>query len=122
MASRAASEASRYKEKMREISIIRGFRARYRNIVRLPVGEVERQLREINLNTQGSDRAKAEKVFRARIRMIGTAEVPWYPETDEAEGVVLPEEEELVMAQGDQGEFDTEEKRMSEQATPPLAT
>ena len=115
MASRAASEASRYEEMIWEISRMRDFRARCRNIVRLPVREVERQLREINLNTQGSDRAKAERLFRARIRMIGTTEVPCYPETDEAEGVVLPEEEELVMAQSDQGEYDTEEEWMSEQ-------
>ena len=51
----------------------------------------------MSLNTRGSHRAKAERLFRAVIRTIGAAEVPWFPETDEAEGLIVPEEDKLLI-------------------------
>ena len=61
----------------------------------------EQRLPELGLNIQGSKRAKAERLFRAVIRTVEAVEVPWVPETDEAEGVVVPDEEELRMELSD---------------------
>ena len=99
---------------MRELSRYRDFRARLRSIKKQEPKVTEQQLAELNLNILGSERAKAERLFRAIIKTIGGAEVPWYPENDEAQGVVVPEEDELVMelSENEQGsETDTEHSR-----------
>ena len=45
------------------------------------------------------------------LRMIGVADVPWYPDRDEAGGVTVPEEEEWLMEQSDvESEVDTEQR------------
>ena len=96
-----SNEAKDYKTRMRELSRSREFRAQFRDLTRQPLEVTERQLAELGLNTQGSTRAKTERLFRAIIRTTVAAEVPWVPETDEAEGVVVPEEEELRREQSD---------------------
>ena len=93
MAAKTVLEASQYEKRMKKLSSNREFRVRLHDIMRQPVGEVEQQLLKINLNTRGSNRAEAERLFRALLRMVGAAEVLWYPATDEADGVVLQEEE-----------------------------
>ena len=73
--------------------------------------QTERQLSELVLNTNGSHRAKAERLFRCMLRVIGVADVPWYPDRDEAVGVTMPEEEEWLMEQSDvESEVDTEQR------------
>ena len=99
MAPRASKEAEEYKARMRELSRSRAFRAQFRDLSRQPMEVTEQQLAELGLNTQGNKRAKAERLFRAMISTVGAAGIPWVPETDEAEGVVVPEEEELQMEQ-----------------------
>ena len=43
--------------------------------------------------------------------VIGVADVPWYPDRDEAGGVTGPEEEEWLMEQTDvESEVDTEQR------------
>ena len=97
MVTSTSVEVEKYKERMRALSRRRDFRALFRDITRQPTEETSQQLRELNLNTGGSGRARAERLFRAIIRTIGAAEVLWFPETDEADGMVVPEEEELIM-------------------------
>ena len=108
------SEVEKYKESMRELSRHGDFRARFRSIKKQEPEVTEQQLAELNLNTRGRGRAKAERLFRAIMKTIGGAEVPWYSENDEAQGVVFPEEDELVMepSESEQGsETDTEHNR-----------
>ena len=87
--------------------------------MRQPAEETNQQLTELNLNTGGNGRARAEILFRAIIRTVGAAEVPWFPETDEADGVVVPEEEELLMEDSDHDwddNTDAEQAPMQQQA------
>ena len=83
-----------YKKRMRELSEERKFRVRFRNVTRQTTEQVERQLSELQLNTHGSHRTKAERLFRGMLRVLGVSNVPWYPERDEAEGATLSGEEE----------------------------
>ena len=105
---------------MRELSRHRNFRARVRSIKKQELEPTEQQLAELNLNIRGSERAKAERLFPAIIKTIGGAEVPWYPENKEAEGVVVPEEGELLIdpSENEQGsETDAEQSRRQRQAS-----
>ena len=111
MVRKTLTEVEKCKEGMRELSRHRDSRARFHSIKKPKPEVTDQQLAEMNFNTQGSGRAKAERLFRAIIKTIGGAEVPWYPENDEAQGVVVPEEDELVMepSENEQGsETDTE--------------
>ena len=122
MPPKASREMEEHKEKMRELNRSRRFRAQFRDLSRQPVEVTEKQLAELGLNTQGSERAKAERLFRAVIRTVGVAEVPWVPETDEAEGVLVPEEDELRMELSDHErayETDTEPTGRNGQVTWP---
>ena len=85
---RDSAEAEGYKARMRELSRSREFRTQFRDLTRQPFEVTEQQLAELGLNTQVSTRAKTERLFRAIMRTIGAAEVPWVPETDEAERLV----------------------------------
>ena len=114
MVRKTLTEVDKYKESMRELNRHRDFRARFRSIKKQEPEVTDQQLVELNLNIQGSGRAKAERLFRAIIKTIGGAEVPWYPENDEVQGVLVPEEDELVMepSENEQGsETDTENSR-----------
>ena len=104
-------EIQQYKKKMRELSRERTFRARFREVTRQPPEQTERQLSELGLNTNGSHRAKAERLFRCMLRVIGVADVSWYPDRDEAGGMTVPEEEEWLMEQSDvESEVDREQR------------
>ena len=119
MVTRTSMEARKYKESMRELSRQRDFRARFRDIMRQPAEETSQQLTELNLNTGGSETTRAERLFRVIIRTIGPVEVPWFPETNEADGVVVPEEEELLMGDSDHDwdyKTDAEQAPMQQQA------
>ena len=70
--------------------------------MRTPDDEIEPRFIELRLNTRGSTRAKAERLFKAYIRMIGVAEVPWFSEVDDEEGNAVTEDEEMVMGHSDQ--------------------
>ena len=89
-------EILQYKDKMRELSGERTFRARFRDVKRQTTEETEQQLSELGLNTNGSHRAKAERLFRGMLRVIGVADVPRYPDRDEAGEVTVPEEGEWL--------------------------
>ena len=122
MPARASKEAEEYKARMRELSRSREFRAQFCDLLWQPTEVTEQRLAELGLNTRGSNRAKAERLFRAVIRTVGAAEVPWVPETDEAERVVVPEEEELRMEKSDHEpayETDTESTGRNGQVTWP---
>ena len=114
MVTRTSIEAGKYEVHMRELSRRRDFRARFRDIIKQPAEETNQQLTELHLNTGGSGRARAERLFRAIIRTIGVAEVPWFSEPDEVVGVVEPEEEELLM---EDSEYDWDDDTDVEQAT-----
>ena len=104
-------EIQQYKTRMRELSKERKFRARFRNVTRQTTEQVERQLSELQLNTHGIHRTKAERLFRDMLRVLGVANVPWYPERDEADEATLPEEEEWLIEPGDtESEIDTEQR------------
>ena len=60
---RTSVEAEKYKESMRELSRRRDFRARFRDITMQPAEETNQQLTELNLNTGGSGRFRAETLF-----------------------------------------------------------
>ena len=123
MVRKTLTEVEKYKESMRELSRHRDFRARFRSIKNQEPEITDQQLAELNLNTQVSGRAKAERLFRAIIKTIGGVEVPWYPETDEAEGGVVAEEEELVMelSENEQGsETDAENSRKQRRGSWPI--
>ena len=59
MVGKTLTEVEKYKESMRELSRHRDFRARFRSIKKQEPEVTEQQLAELNLNTQGSWRAKA---------------------------------------------------------------
>ena len=104
-------EIQQYKKKMRELSRERTFRARFREVTKQTTEQTERQLSELGLNTNGSHSSKAERLFRYMLRVIGVADVLWYPDRDEAGGVTVPEEEEWLMEQSDvKSEVDTEQR------------
>ena len=102
MAARGTAEMEGYKRKMRELSGNRAFGVPFGDIMRTPKEEIEQRLIESHLSTRGSTRAKAERLFRAYIQMIGLAEVLWFPEVDEEKGTVAAENEEMVMGPSDQ--------------------
>ena len=76
MAARDVTEMEKYKWKMRILSDNRALRARFRDIMAQTGEEVEQRLTELHLSIRSSPRAKAERLFRAYIRMIGIADVP----------------------------------------------
>ena len=84
-------EIRQCKDKMRELSRERTFRAWFRDVKRQTTEQTEQQLSELGLNTNGSHRAKAERLFRGMLRVIGMPDVPWYPDRDEAGGVTVPD-------------------------------
>ena len=57
-------EIQQYKKKMRELSKERKFPARFREVTSQTTEQTERQLSKLELNTNGSHRAKAERLFR----------------------------------------------------------
>ena len=123
MVRKTLTEVEKYKESMRELSRHRDFRARFRSIKKQEPRVTDQQLAELNLNTQGSGRAKAERLFRAIIKTIGGVELPWYPENDESQRIVVPEEDELVMEPSEivQGsETDTENSRKQRRGSWPI--
>ena len=73
--------------------------------------EVEQRLIELHLSIRGSPRAKAERLFRACIRMVGIADVLWYPKVDENEGSTIYEDEELIMDHTDRESEAARERR-----------
>ena len=68
MVGKTAAKVEKYKGSMRELSRHRDFRDRFRSIKKQEPEVTEQQLAELNLNTRGSDRAKAERLFRAIIK------------------------------------------------------
>ena len=82
---------------MRILSDNSALRAEFRDIMAQSDEEVEQRLIELHLSIRGSPRAKVERLFSAYIRMVGLADVPWYPEVDGNEVSTIYEDEELIM-------------------------
>ena len=116
MAARDAAEMEEYKKKMRILSANRVLPARFRDIMAQSGEEVKQRLIELHLSILGSPRAKVERLFRAYIRMVGIADVPWYPEVDENEGPTIYEDEELFMDHADR-ESEAARERPGDDAT-----
>ena len=92
-----ASYEQYYQERMRVLSASRDHRGRFRSLMKKSSEEVDNDLKELRLSDRGSHRAKAERLFRGCLKTIGTADVPWLPEIDEAPGTEAAVGEELVM-------------------------
>ena len=67
MVGKILTEVEKYKKSMRELSRHRDFRARFRSIKKQEPEVTEQQLAELNLNTRGSGRARADRSGSAMV-------------------------------------------------------
>ena len=83
-----------YRRKMRILTDDRELRIRLRYMVKNPDEKVGAQLQELGLSLGGSERARAERLYRAWLRTVG---IPGVPTIDVAEEKLQTSHTELIL-------------------------